>query len=114
MTYVEATEEYRAAATVGEKKQVKKDAFNEWMTYLLLINPDQTKYGNLLTTLSSQYSMKKNQYPKTILDTTDILKNHKHDDVESKKKGKNKDQEKNKTSPENETPPPSVILPEPV
>ena len=35
---------------IANKNEVKKDAFNEWMAYLLLINADQAKYGSLLTT----------------------------------------------------------------
>ena len=81
------------------------------MAYLTLINADQTKYGSLLNTLSSQYSMKKDQYPANIADATDILKNHKHDDAENKKKYKSpkEDNDKdNKSKTEGDIPPSNI------
>ena len=50
------------------------------MAYLLIRNSDQSKYGSLLKGLISwQFSMNNNQYPKNIMNATDILGKHKHD-----------------------------------
>ena len=51
--------------------------------------------------------MKKDQYPANIADATDILKNHKHDDAESRKKIKSPKDEQDrdlKPKPEEEIP----------
>ena len=65
--------------------------FNEWMAYLLISNSEQNKYASLVNGLASQYSMQNNQYPKTIISATDIMKNHCHDDI-----GKHKEKVKGK------------------
>ena len=49
------------------------------MTYLLIRNSDQSKYGSLLNELVSQFSMDNNQYPKTVTAATYIMSNHRHD-----------------------------------
>ena len=106
-TYVENTTDYQAATTDIRRNEIRKECFNKWMAYLTLINADQTKYGTLLNTLSSLFSMKKDQYPANIANATDILKNHKHDDAESRKKSKSSkdDQDKDtKPKPEVEIP----------
>ena len=77
--FIENTREYQDETDDDAKKKMKDGAFDKWMSYLLLRNSDQGKYGSLLTGLSSQFSMQNNQYPKTVRDATDILSNHKFD-----------------------------------
>ena len=49
------------------------------MGYLVINNSDPKKYGSLVTKLTSQFSMKVNQHPKTLNDAVDILNQHKFD-----------------------------------
>ena len=58
------------------------------MAYLIINNSDRAKYGSLITKLSSQFSMKVNQYPETVNDAVDILNQHKFDEGWKKKKKK--------------------------
>ena len=46
----------------------KKEAFENLMALLLLENADKTKYGTLITGLSTQFSLNNDQYPKTIIE----------------------------------------------
>ena len=90
------TPKYQAAPTTGNnRRDIKMACFNEWTAYLLITNSEQSKYASLTNGLASQYSMKNNQYPKSILSTTDIMKNHGHDD-EGKQKDKYKGTHKHK------------------
>ena len=45
-------------------------------TCLLIRNSNQSKCGSLLHRLASQFSIKNNQYPKNIVNASDILSNH--------------------------------------
>ena len=49
------------------------------MSYLLIVNSDQSKYDSLGNGLTIQYSMKNHQYPKYLILAADIMKNHWHD-----------------------------------
>ena len=80
--FIENTPEHRAAIDdmdLPRATELKADAFERWMAFLLLKNSDQSKYGSLLNGLTSQYSMNNNQYLKTIRAASDILAYHKHD-----------------------------------
>ena len=85
--FVKMMPEYRALPTVveslssgsDERKQMREAAYDKWMAYLLLANSDQAKYGSLLRSLVSQYSMGQDQYPTTLNGAVDILSNHKLD-----------------------------------
>jgi hypothetical protein len=77
--FVENTRKYQEENGVDEQKKMKAEAFNKWMTYLLIRNSDQGKYGSLMNGLISQFSMENNQYPKSLTAATDILSNHRHD-----------------------------------
>jgi hypothetical protein len=54
------------------------------MAYMLMKNSDQGKYGSLMTSLTTQFSMGTSQYPKDVLAAVDILTNHKFDKRETK------------------------------
>ena len=57
----------------------QKEAYEQLTAYLYLENADRNKYGSLYTSLSSQYSLSNNQYPKTIISATNVLSNHRFD-----------------------------------
>jgi hypothetical protein len=46
---------------------------------MLMKNSDQGKYGLLMTSLTTQFSMGTNQYPKDVMAAVDILTNHRFD-----------------------------------
>jgi hypothetical protein len=68
-----------------------KAASDRLFAYLYLENADQDKYGSILKNLNSQKSLGNDQYPKSIVETNNVLSNHAHD-VNNKT---NKKQEQN-------------------
>ena len=57
--------------------------------YVYTRNADQAKYGSLTTGWRSQFLMGNDQYPQTLSKATDILSNHKYDNVREQKKKPN-------------------------
>jgi hypothetical protein len=51
---------------------------------MLMKNSNQGKNGLLMTSLTTQFSMGTNQYPKDIMAAVDILTNHRFDKKEPK------------------------------
>ena len=49
------------------------------MTYLFMQNSDQRKYWTLMTKFQTEFSLGKDEYPKTIRDAVDVLVNYKWD-----------------------------------
>jgi hypothetical protein len=90
--FVENTLEYLDETDTTLKKEMKDEAFDRWMAYLLIRNSNQAKYGSLSNGLVSQFSIQNNQYPKTCTTATDILSNHRFDNRgnSSKKKWNNR------------------------
>ena len=78
-TFVENTLEYKSITGANRKAEMKRDAFERWMAFLLIRNSDQAKYASLVNQLISQYSMGQDQYPKTITAATDVLNHHRWD-----------------------------------
>jgi hypothetical protein len=76
--FIENQPEYREASD-SDKKKMKKEGYNKWMGYLLLLGSNRTKYGSILTSMASQYSLKNNQYPEDVSMATNVLANHKFD-----------------------------------
>jgi hypothetical protein len=77
------------------------------MAYTFLDNADKAKYGTLLTGLTTQTSLKNNQYPKTITKAANVLSNHCWDNVgktnninNNKQKDNDKGEDKNEEIPE--------------
>jgi hypothetical protein len=68
---------------------MKKEAYSQWMAYLLLRGSDQSKYGSLMRGFVSQFSLGNDQYPKTITMVTDVLSNHRSDQEQYNTKKKN-------------------------
>jgi hypothetical protein len=67
---------------------------------MLMKNSDQGKYGSLMTSLMTQFSMGTNQYPEDVLKAVDILTNHRSDKREPKNNNNN---QKNKNRNNNNT-----------
>jgi uncharacterized protein (DUF1919 family) len=65
----------------------------------LMKNSDQGKYGLLMTSLTTHFSMGTNQYPKDVMAVVDILTCHKFD----KKEPKNNNNQRNKNQNDDNT-----------
>lgn len=107
-SFVTNLKEYQDKTDMTKQQTLKDLSFSRWIAYLLLRNSDQAKYGSLVNGLSSQYSMKHNQYPDNINDAADIMNNHKHDNHKELKKKKNngdKDKDKDKENGSIQDPP---------
>src|SRR5210317_1131036 len=100
--YVERHEEYINLSTAEEKKEYKKGAYDAWTAYLLMRGVDQAKYGSLMKNLREQFSLGKDQYPKTLVMATDVLSNHRLDQKYYNNKKKNAEKRKTNESKENE------------
>jgi hypothetical protein len=53
--------------------------------FLYLENSDQVKCGSIISNLNSQKSLGNGQYPRTIVETNNVLSNHKFDITKGKK-----------------------------
>jgi hypothetical protein len=74
---------------------------------LYLENSDQDKHGSILSNLNSQKSLGNDQYPRSIVETNNVLSNHKFDATKVKKpdhKHHNKSKPKEDTDEEEVTP----------
>jgi hypothetical protein len=97
---VENTREYQNEPDVDKQNAMYKTAYPRWTAYMLMKISDQGKYGSLMTSLMTQFSMGTNQYPEDVLKAVDILTNHKFD----KRKPKNNNSNpKNKNWNNNDT-----------
>jgi hypothetical protein len=63
-------------------------SFNQFQAYMYLKNSDKTKYGSLLKGLETQQSLKNSQYPKTLVEATNVLSNHRFDYASGEKNTK--------------------------
>jgi hypothetical protein len=64
-------------------KECRKTVSKEFLTVLYLKNTDLKKYGSILQGLSTQQSLHNDQYPKTVIDASNVLSNHKFDNYKS-------------------------------
>ena len=85
----------------GDKDKVKvclEKAYQQWLMFVYITNTDHAKYGTLLSTLSSQYSLGQDQYPKTLVNATNVLSNHHFDSAYTERDKKRKvNREKQRT-----------------
>ena len=73
---MKTTAEYQALTDAGKQEKLKKESFDKWTTYLYLHNSNQKKYGTLMKTFQTQYSLGNNQYCGSITAAADVLTNH--------------------------------------
>jgi hypothetical protein len=93
--FIEQKAFYRELTDDNKKTEMKNNAFERWMAYLLIRGSDQSKYGLLLKAFVSQFSLGNDQYPRTITTATDVLSNHRFDSTyhENQKRNQDKKQE---------------------
>ena len=81
--FLQATLGYTEEPTDEVEKQKNKiledQAFEQLLAYMYLENADQTKYGSILSGLSTQQSLGNDQYPKMITEANNVLSNHRFD-----------------------------------
>ena len=82
-----------------KRNMMIKQASEAMLVFLNLDTSDQDKYGTVIQNLNSQKSLGNDQYPKTIVETNNVLSNHKFDinkekkqDTHHSKANKNKEQ----------------------
>ena len=63
----------------SEKKKIVSGTYQQFLSFLLLHQADQRKYGSLMTVLSTQHSLGNDQYPRNLSQATNVLSNHRHD-----------------------------------
>ena len=83
-------------ASPSELEALTEQIDERFAAHLHLVNSDQTRFGSMLRGLTSQKSLKNNQYPKTVIDAHNALGNHKWDSDKkhNKEHGKtNKDED---------------------
>ena len=79
---VEVDPSFTAAAAKNQDKlkDIQTKTYKEFLAHMYLHNSDHTKYGTLLTTLSTLHSLgNDDQYPKTITEANSVLSSHKFD-----------------------------------
>ena len=95
-------DKYDANDTDKTESLIKK-ASEGLFAFLYLENSDQGKYGSIIQSLNSQKSLGNDQYPRTIVETNNVLSNHKFDVISHKKPDKNDPKHnKNKNDKEDE------------
>ena len=78
-----------------EQNRMVDDAWETWLSYILLKGSDQNKYGTLMKGFVSQYSLGNDQYPKTLQGAADALSQHKLDQKYYDNMKKNKEKKSN-------------------
>ena len=73
-------------------QDLSEKAYQQFLTVLYLENTDQTRYGSLVSGLSSQYALGNDQYPKVITTAYNVLSNHKFDQAYHDNKKHHRDQ----------------------
>jgi hypothetical protein len=82
--YVRTMENYDENDKELSNKLIAK-ASEGLYAFLYLENSDQDKYGSIIGNLNSQKSLGNDQYPRTIVETNNVLSNHKFDITKVKK-----------------------------
>ena len=102
--FIIRTDEYMNERDVDKKNEMKDGSFEQFAAYMLLKGSDKDKYDSLKETLVTSFSVKQDNYPRTIQDMVDTLSKHKFDDAyymrqekykkEKRKNGKKKQNDK--------------------
>jgi hypothetical protein len=85
---VKNTKQYADETNIDKQDKMQKGLYAQWTAYMLMKNSNQGKYGSLMTSLTTQFSMGTNQYPKDVMAAVDILTNHRFNKNEPKNKNK--------------------------
>jgi hypothetical protein len=92
------TKQYADETNTDKQDKMVKGSYAQWTAYMLMKNSDQGK-GLPMTSLTTQFSMGTNQYPKDKMAAVDILTNHRFDKRDPKNNNqRNKDRNDNNTA----------------
>jgi hypothetical protein len=97
--FVKNTKQYADETDTAKQDEMLKGLYAQWTAYMLMRNSDQGKYRLLMTSLTTQFSIGTNQYPKDVMAAVDILTNHRFD----KKKPKNNNNQRNRNRNNSDT-----------
>jgi hypothetical protein len=84
-----------------EVRKFQGIAFEQFLAYAYLEKSDKAKYGSLLNNLRQQQSLKHDQYPKSIADASNVLNNHKVDNLGRRGQDKSKENDNKPKKDEN-------------
>jgi hypothetical protein len=97
--FVKNRKQYADETNTDKQDAMLKGLYAQWTVYMLMKNSNQGKYGSLMTSLTTQFSMGTNQYPKDVIAAVDILTNHRFDKKEPKNNNqRNKNRNNNNTA----------------
>jgi hypothetical protein len=96
--FVKNTKQYVDETNTDKQDKMQKGLYARWTAYMLMKNSNQGKYELLMMSLTIQFSLGTNQYPKDVISAVDILTNHRFD----KKEPKNNNQ-RNRNQNDNDT-----------
>jgi hypothetical protein len=97
--FVKNTKQYADETDTDKQDEMLKGLYAQWTGYMLMKNSNQCKYGLLMTSLTTQFSMGTSQYPKGVMAAVNILTNHRFD----KKEPKNNNQRNKNRNSDNTT-----------
>ena len=75
-------------------KELTKVADEQLASYVYLVNSDQGKYGSVIKGLHSQKALQNDQYPKTIIESNNVLSTHRFDNSKDYNNPNNRNREK--------------------
>jgi len=85
---------YDETMTDEEKSKIVSICHEQFLSFLLLEQADQKKYGSLMTVLGTQHSLGNDQYPRNLSQATNVLSNHRHDVGKGKPNNNNNNNKK--------------------
>jgi hypothetical protein len=97
--FVKNTKQNADETNTDKQDEMQKGLYAQWTAYMLMKNSGQGKYGLLMTSLATHFSMGTNQYPEDLMAAVDKLTNHRFDKKEPKNNNqRNRNQNDNHTA----------------
>jgi hypothetical protein len=97
--FVKNTKQYADETNTDKQDEMLRGSYAQWTAYMLMKTSNQGKYGSLMMSLTTQFSMGTYQYPKDVMAAVDILTNHRFDKKEPKNNNKrNRNRNNNNTA----------------
>ena len=84
--YVSTMVGYSDGSDTTVVEELEREAWSIFLAYLYANNADKKKYGSLLSTMNTQYSLKNDQYPKDLTAANNVLSQHRFDNQKNNPK----------------------------
>ncbi len=94
--FIDNSDWYKKEPDTDKKNDIKAGAFDTFTATAYLMFSDYKRYGSIEEGLRKQFSLKNDQYPKTLSAMHEVLLNHRVDNAGEKKKQKQEDNKKKK------------------